>query len=170
MAMYEWFRTATLIGATLTTGLMAGLYYGFACSVMPGLGQTDDRTFVGAMQWINVKILNGWFALSFAGSLLLTAAAAGLHLRQDGRSALPWIVAALVLYGLTLVTTMGINVPLNNRLDAAGPAGEIADPAAARRGFEAVWVRWNLVRAVVCAAAFCCLIWALVLHGRIAAG
>jgi hypothetical protein len=35
---------------------------------MPGLRRTDDRTFVDAMQSINVAIINGWFALSFAGA------------------------------------------------------------------------------------------------------
>jgi uncharacterized membrane protein len=47
------------------------------CSVMPGLRRTDDRTFVSAMQRINVAILNGWFMLSFFGALVVMAVAAG---------------------------------------------------------------------------------------------
>jgi uncharacterized membrane protein len=69
-----------------------------------------------------------------------------------------------VLYVLVLVVTMALNVPLNDRLDAAGSA----DPAAARAAFEDVWVRWNVVRSVLSVAAFGCLGWALVLHGRLA--
>jgi uncharacterized membrane protein len=57
-AMLELFRSGTLAAATLTTGLMAGLYYAYAYSVMLGLSRTDDRTFVSAMQQINVAILN----------------------------------------------------------------------------------------------------------------
>ena len=57
-AMLELFRTGVLAAATITTGLMAGLYYAYACSVMLGLSRTGDRTFVSAMQQINVAILN----------------------------------------------------------------------------------------------------------------
>ncbi|GAA4224336.1 putative membrane protein [Streptosporangium album] len=163
--MFEMFRSAALVASTLTTGLMAGLFYAFACSVMLGLGRTDDRTFVGAMQWINVKILNGWFLVPFMGALVLIALAGALHLRGDGRSALPWIVAALVLYGMTLAITFAVNVPLNNQLAAAGAPDGITDLAAVREAFEATWNRWNLARAVTSTAAFGCLVWALVLHG-----
>jgi uncharacterized membrane protein len=57
-------------------------------------------------------------------------------------------------------------VPLNNELAAAGDPDHIADLAGVRERFEASWVRWNIARAVASTAAFGCLIWALVLHGR----
>src|SRR5215210_6268399 len=60
-AMLELFRGGAVVAATLTTGLMAGLYYAFAISVMLGLSRTDDHTFVSVMQQINVAILNPWF-------------------------------------------------------------------------------------------------------------
>jgi uncharacterized membrane protein len=165
-AMLELVRGAALVAATMTMGLAAGLFYVFAYCVMPGLGRTDDRTFVGAMQSINVAILNGWFALSFVGALVFTALAAVLHLRGEGWPVLPWIAAALVLYGAVLVVTFAANVPLNNALDAAGAPDRIADLAAVRERFEATWVRWNIARAVASAAAFGCLTWALVVYGR----
>lgn len=157
---------AALVAATICTGLMAGLFYAYACSVMPGLGKAEDRTFVDAMQRINVAILNGWFGVAFAGALLMTAAAAALHLRDGGRPALPWIVAGLVLYVVVLAVTIAVNVPLNNELAAAGGVDRIPDIAAVRKHFEATWVRWNVVRAAASVAAFGCLTWALVLHGR----
>jgi uncharacterized membrane protein len=46
-------------------------------------------------------------------------------------------------------------VPLNDRLEAG--AARLADPAELRAAFESVWVRWNLVRAVLNTAAFGCL-------------
>ncbi|WP_261986928.1 DUF1772 domain-containing protein [Actinomadura sp. HBU206391] len=156
-----------MVAATIAMGLSAGLYYAYSCSVMLGLGRADDRTFVDGMQKINAAILNGWFFLTFAGALVLTAVAALLHFRGDGRAAFGWIVAALVLYVIVLIITMGFNVPLNNELEAAGDAARIADPSAVRERFETAWVRWNLARTVVCTAAFGCLTWALVLHGRV---
>jgi uncharacterized membrane protein len=153
---------AALMAGTVTAGLMAGLFAAFSYAVMPGLGQTDDTTFVQSMQRINVAILNGWFGLGFGGALVFTAVAAGLHLGRANRSALPWIVAGLVLYAAVLVITFAVNVPLNDRLDAA-----TVDFAAAREAFERSWLRWNHVRSVLCTAAFGCLCWALVLHGRL---
>jgi uncharacterized membrane protein len=164
----ELFRGAALVAATTVMGLIAGLFYAYACSVMLALHGADDRTFVDVMQRINVAILNGWFALSFAGALVLTALAVALHLGADWRSVLPWIVVGLVLYGAALVITFVVNVPLNNELEAAGNPGRIADVAAVRERFEATWVRWNIARAVVSTAALGCLAWALVLHGRVA--
>lgn len=163
--MFEMLRSATLAAATLTTGLMAGLFYAYACSVMLGLGRTDDRTFVDAMQWINVKIINGWFLVPFLGAPILIVLTGVFLLRGDGRSALPWIVAALVLYGMTLAITFAVNVPLNNRLAAAGAPDDIADLAAVREAFETTWNRWNIARAVTSTAAFGCLVRALVLPG-----
>src|SRR5689334_13053946 len=151
--------TATLVAATITNGLMAGLFAAYSYAVMPGLGQADDRTFVEAMQQTNAAILNGWFGICFGGALLFAAAAAVLHL---GRPGLPWIVAGLVLYAAVLVITFRVNVPLNDRLAAGGPT---ADLAAARAAFESTWVRWNVVRAVCSTAAFGCLVGALVGRG-----
>ena len=128
----------------------------------PAWRGADDRTFVDAMQRINVAILNGWFAIQ------LRRRAGAHHPRRgapppQGRSnLLPWIVAAFVLYGAILVITMGFNVPLNNELDAAGDPEHIADLAAVRERFEAAWVRWNIVRAVTATAGLGCLTWALV--------
>ncbi|MFG3703229.1 DUF1772 domain-containing protein [Micromonospora sp. NPDC047670] len=158
--MPEPIRTAALAGATLTTGLMAGLFLAYTCSVMPGLGATDDRTLIGAMQSINRKILNGWFLTAFLGAVLLLTVAAAAHLSRGG-PVLFWTLAALVCYLVTVGVTMGLNVPLNDRLEAAGPVDRIGDPAEVRAWFEATWVRWNLVRTVSSVAALACLIAAL---------
>lgn len=163
----ELLRTGALVAATVAMALFAGLFYTFAMSVMVGLRRTDDRTFVTAMQWINATIVNGWFAISFFGSVVLSAFAAVLHLGGDGRPVVPWIVAALVGYVATFVITMAVNVPLNNQLAAAGEPDRIADLAAVRERFEARWVRWNVARAVTSTAAVGCLAWALVVHGAL---
>lgn len=163
-------RATALIAATVTMGLMAGLFYAFAIAVMPGLARSGDRTFVEAMQRINVAILNGWFAVGFGGALVFTALAAALHLGRDARPVLPWIVAALLLYGAALLITFVVNVPLNDALAGAGEPdrmGDVTRLAAVRERFEARWVRWNAARALVCTAALACLAWALVLHGRL---
>ncbi|MDX3231543.1 DUF1772 domain-containing protein [Streptomyces sp. ME19-01-6] len=159
-------RIVVLFGATLTTGLGAGLFYSYACSVMPGLAQADDRSFIEVMQRINVAILNGWFMLSFLGALMLIGIAGVLELKGGNRTALLWIGAAAVFQLAVLVITGVVNVPLNNRLAAAGSPDGIADLAAVRAAFETTWVRWNLVRALTSTAAFACMAWALRLSAR----
>jgi uncharacterized membrane protein len=159
-------QTASLIAATLTTGLSAGLYYGFACAVMPGLARAEDRTFVETMRRINTAIINGWFMLLFVGSLVLCVAAAALQVPGGGwATPLPWTVAALLLYVAVLAVTARVNIPLNNALDAGGLPDAPGELAAVRTAFESAWVRWNLGRAVVNTAAFGCLAWALVRQG-----
>ncbi|RIV38853.1 anthrone oxygenase family protein [Micromonospora radicis] len=161
-------RAAVLVGAIFSTGLVAGLFFAYACSVMPGLGATDDRTLVGTMQSINRKILNGWFLSVFLGGPVLVAVAVVGHFGAGagagagaGGAVLGWLVAALVGQLVTVGVTMRCNVPLNNLLDAAGSVDGITDLAAVRRRFERPWVRWNLVRTVSSVAAFACLIGAL---------
>src|SRR5262245_65535044 len=91
-------RSITFVAATMTMGLMAGVFGLYTHTIMPGLRRTDDRTFVGAFQSIDKAIINPWFMASFFGALVLTGLAAALHLGGDHRSVLPWAAAAFALY------------------------------------------------------------------------
>jgi uncharacterized membrane protein len=161
-------RATTLIAATMSMGLMAGVFGLYAHTIMPGLRRTDDRTFVGAFQEIDRAITNPWFlGGGFLGALVFTALAAALHLPADRRSVLPWTAAALVLYLAVFVITIAVNVPMNDAIKAAGDPDRIVDLAAVREHFdETRWARWNLVRTVASTVALGCLAWALVLFGR----
>lgn len=158
-------RAISLLGATITMGLAAGVFGLYAHTIMPGLRNTDDHTFVAAFQSIDRAIINPWFmAGGFVGALLLTLAAALTNLGHD---ALPWILAALALYLVAVVITIAVNVPLNDALKSAGNPDRIADLARVREQFgETRWAAWNLVRVATTTGAFACLAWALVLYGR----
>jgi uncharacterized membrane protein len=157
-------RVTTLIAATMTTGLAAGVFGLYQHTVMRGLSHTDDRTFVGAFQALDRAIINPWFMASFLGALVFTAAAALLNL---DRRILPWVLVALALYIVVVAVTMVVNVPLNDALKAAGDPDRIGDLAEVRRRFdEARWTTWNLVRTIAATAAFGCLCWALVARGQ----
>ncbi|MFF5031525.1 anthrone oxygenase family protein [Nocardia salmonicida] len=158
-------RMATMVLALLSTGLIAGVFYAYAISVMPALARTDDRTLIDVMQKINVVIINPWFMFGFMGTVGFTALAAALHLGKEQRSTLIWIGIALALNVIAFTVTAGLNVPLNDALAAAGDPASIADTAAVRADFEATWVRWNIVRAVVHTAAFLVLCGALFAAG-----
>jgi hypothetical protein len=60
-------RLLTLTLATLTTGLISGFFYAYACSVTLGLALLPDGQYVEAMQAINATVRNGLFAFGFFG-------------------------------------------------------------------------------------------------------
>ncbi|MFB7594721.1 DUF1772 domain-containing protein [Streptomyces sp. NPDC056160] len=143
--------------ATVVTGLLAGVFYVFACAVMPALARSDDRTYAEVMRNINDVIQNPVFLLAFLGAPLLTAVSAW----QLRGSPLPrrWVWAALAAHVLAFAVTSTCNVPLNDAL------AHTAAPATARAHFEHPWVAWNVVRTLLVTAAGACLARALVLHG-----
>lgn len=149
-----------LLVATLSSGLLAGLFFAYSVSVMRGLGRAGDRTFVEAMQHINVAILNGSFALVLVGAPLSTSLAVLVHLGDGDPATLTWVLLAWGLTLGTLVITFAVNVPLDKDLAAA----TAAEAAVVRRHFEARWVRWNLARTATSTGAFSCLAGALLLH------
>jgi len=157
-------RVAALMAATITTGLMTGAYWAYGTAFMPGLAKVDDKTFVAAFQAADRAIVNPVFlGIGFVGTLLLTALAGLLSLKEK---ALPWIAAAFVLYLITMIVTVAVNVPLNDALKAAGDPNTI-DVTAARAAFdEARWRTFNNLRTVVALAAFTLLTWALYLTGK----
>ena len=160
--------TVVLLLATLTSGLVAGVYAFYAHTVMPGLGRSGDRTFVAGFQALDRAIVNPWFlGTGFLGAPVLTGVAALLHLDEGARVVLVWIVVAFLLDLVTVGITVRVNVPANDRLKAAGNVDTI-DVRAVRTEFdERRWVRWNLVRVVLSVGAFAALAWSLVLAGRL---
>ena len=165
--MFDVLREVVLIAATMTMGLMAGVFGIYSNAIMPGLRRTDDRTFLATFQSIDRAIINPAFMATFLGALALTALAALLHLSDETRPLLPWIVAALVLYFLVFVVTIRVNVPRNNEIKAAGDVDLLTDPRRVRERFdEGRWVRWNHVRTFASIIAFGLLAWALVQSGQ----
>jgi uncharacterized membrane protein len=159
----ELVRGALLVISTLAVGLQAGLFYTFACSVMRTLRGVDDRTFVNVMQRINRDIQNGWFGLTFAGSLLFTTLALVLFIGVNGSVVLP-VAVGLGFYVLSFGITMRLNIPMNIRLDQAGNPNQLAEQALAkaRKEFEVPWSKANLGRMFANIASCTSLCWALI--------
>ncbi|MFG1626476.1 DUF1772 domain-containing protein [Kribbella sp. NPDC049227] len=160
-------RVAALMAATITTGLMAGVYAIYSNAFMPGLATTDDKTFVGAFQAVDRAILNPVFLLlGFVGSAVFALLAGLLSLKEP---ALPWLAVAFAFNLITIIVTIAVNVPLNDALKAAGDPATI-DVAAARAAFdEARWRAFNLLRTLLMLVSFGLLGWALYLTGKSAA-
>ncbi|MDR2998183.1 MAG: DUF1772 domain-containing protein [Microbacterium sp.] len=157
--------TTVLFLGVVLNALMAGLYFGFTTAVMPGLAHADDRTYVTAMQRIDRAIQNPWFFIAFLGALVVPGVAVLLHLGDGESLRLPWIVGGAVSYGLTLVITGVINIPLNNRLAAAGAVDD-RRAASVRAMYHRRWVRANDLRTALCVVAVVLLLIALTLPIR----
>lgn len=169
--MTQLVQVGALILAAITMGWMTGIFQLYSHTVMPGLGRTDDRTFIGAFQAIDRAIINPLFLITFLGPFVFTGAALSLSFGSESRPLLGWLIAALLLYLAAMIITFRINVPRNDAIKSAGEPDAIPDLAAVRAAFdEALWTRWNHVRTVASTAAFACLIWALVLFGRVTGG
>ncbi|MGM1029377.1 MAG: DUF1772 domain-containing protein [Actinomycetota bacterium] len=143
--------------ATIAAGLTAGAFFLYANAIMPGLRRVDDRAFVAAFQAVDRAIVNPVFLGGcFVGTLVLAIASALANLSADARTTLGWIVAAGVLHLGVMAITVGVHVPRNDALKAAGEPGAI-DVAAVRAAFdERRWVAWNHVRVVLSIGALAC--------------
>ncbi|WP_074851427.1 anthrone oxygenase family protein [Gordonia westfalica] len=138
----------------VTAGLSAGVLAGFGYAVIPGLTRAGADVAVPAMHRMNSAILNPLFAIIFGGGVAFGAFGTWAVWDEGLRW---WVLAATLLTLLGVVITMTVNVPANNRLDAAADArGEEAAQAWAE--FTAVWVPWNIVRSVLTTAAVAVLV------------
>lgn len=134
-------------------GVMAGIFWAFVVSVMPGLAALDDTAFVAAMQHINAAIENPVFGFVFVGGLIFPAIAVVLELRAGRRRGALLAAAGLGCYVVTLAITMVVNIPLNDALAAASHGDTVA-----RAAFEDPWNAAHLVRTFTCTAGMLLLI------------
>ena len=151
-------RLLTLTLATLTTGLISGFFYAYACSVTLGLALLPDEQYVEAMQAINATVRNGVFAFSFFGAVLSLILALAAHAPQlRSRRFLLIALAAMLYIGGGFMVTFLVNVPMNEELARVGDLGPAA-LAQIRAEYEGPWNFWNGVRTVFSSLAFLVLI------------
>jgi uncharacterized membrane protein len=151
-------RPLSLGAATLTTGLMSGFFYAYACSVTLGLALLPDEQYIEAMQAINATVRNGVFAFSFFGAVLSLLLALAVHLpRLRTRRFVLMALAAVLYIGGGFMVTFLVNVPMNEELAGVGEAGSAA-LAQVRADYEGPWNLWNGVRTIFSSLAFLALI------------
>ncbi|WP_377638852.1 anthrone oxygenase family protein [Oryzobacter terrae] len=151
-----------LVAATLTSGLLAGVYLLYAHTVMPAMTLLPDEPAVAMFDALDRSIVNPVFiATAFLGAPVSTAAALATGWGDPSRW---WVLAALVLHLVGTVVTAAVHLPRNDALKRmAGGDGRYAATTARAALEEATWVRWNLVRVVASVVAAACLGWALTL-------
>ncbi len=139
-----------LTSATLFCSLVAGLVFGFAVVVMPGIAKLDDRAFLSAFKQMDsiIQANHPAFMVVWVGSIfsvIVTAVLATLSL-HGGSLYLAWFATALYLVAVQL-PTIRYNIPLNNALQRTDIATLTeSEVALTRARFEVPWNRWNRFR------------------------
>lgn len=127
---------------------MAGLFYAWSCSVMPGFARLNDREFVAAMQATNRAIQNPVFFVAFLGAPLFLIISTVLFFGESTKFYLLLAASVIYLIGNFGVTVVG-NVPMNNTLDHFELKTASDEEAARRRSnFARRWTFLNHIRAV----------------------
>lgn len=141
-------KTIILTGAAITTGLSAGLLFGYQVSVIPAFQTLSDADYIASMQAINIAIQNPIFLLIFFGAALFLLGAVYLHRSTPSSLLFQLLVAATLLYIVgTLGITIAANVPLNDALAAFSLHSSTAQQAAiARSAFQGPWNTWHMIR------------------------
>jgi len=137
-----------LIITGTSTALMAGLFYAYSCSVMPGLGRLSDLQFLSAMQSINSAILNPVFFLGFLSPLLLLPLSSYLSYSAPVSARFVCLLLATFTYFIGVVGVTGaVNVPLNEALAQFDLKSASAEALTQQRIlFEARWNMGNVWR------------------------
>ncbi len=138
--------------ALLGSALVGGIFFAFSSFIMKALAGVPSAEGIGAMQSINVVVINPSFLGAFFGTAVLSFVAGGFALAGWGEASASFFLGGAILYlvGTILVTMLG-NVPLNNQLAAVSAT----DPAA-RDVWERYlgrWTMWNHVRTAAAMAA-----------------
>ena len=153
------------IGTALGSGLIAGTFFGFSTFVMKALSRLPPAQGIGAMQSINVAVINPWFMAAFLGTgvaAAVLAVSAFLGWQEPGAGLR---LAGSLLYILgTIGVTMVFNVPQNDALAKLSP--DTVEAAEQWSRYLVSWTAWNTVRTVAALAAAALLTLALLAGAR----
>ena len=144
---------AVHVAAVVLAGLSAGFFFAYEASVIRGLAQVDDLTYVRTFQAINATIRNPMFGIVFLGSFPALLAVNVLHRRFAWSVKRALLGIAPVLYFVGMVITFTGNVVLNNEL-ADVDATSAAAAAEGREAFEDDWNQLDGYRTVAFLGAF----------------
>ena len=141
---------AALMLTILLCSLVAGLLFGFAIVVMPGIAKLTDKEYLLAFKHMDGVIQNNQplFILVWAGSILAVIITLILGIINLGGTQIYLLVFASILYlfGVQL-PTFRFNIPLNNSLQNLDIESlEESEASLSRTAFETPWNRWNKIR------------------------
>mgnify|MGYP001300944922 CR=1 FL=1 len=155
--MLETIQTTLLIFASLSSAMLGGIYFIFSNTVMPTLKKLGSGPEV--MQVINRIIQNAGFFILFFGSFLSGIFLILLSVLGASPPGLSTIIGSMLITS-AFISTIVVNVPLNNLLDKHDKSSKEVGEIWAH--YLVKWVWWNHLRTVFCSAGALCLLIELV--------
>ena len=142
----------TLLATTLSCALVAGLVFGFASVVMPGISKLPDKDFLLAFKHMDGIIQDNQpaFMLVWVGSIVSTILMLvfGTEQLSGGQLYLMWFASGLYLLAVQ-APTIRFNIPLNNAIQALHIESlSETELTKARAEFEGPWNWWNRFRTI----------------------
>lgn len=139
-------RTASIILAILLSGGLFGFFFTMQYSIMPGFDQTPAYSALISNQMIGRATQGSYFIVLLLGSPIMLIVSMALCAPKSARRLIPWLFAAVLAWGAMGATTMLLNVPLNQALDALPLSPDMKDAQVAWEAYSPDWQRWNLWR------------------------
>lgn len=140
----------SLILSILFCSLVAGLLFGFAVVVMPGIAGLSNRDFLISFKQMDGIIQNNQpvFMLVWLGSIAAIMATSIQGVQNLGASQTNLLLLGLAFYLLGVqLPTARFNIPLNNELQNMDLMKmEESELAVFRSKFETKWNFWNRFR------------------------
>lgn len=141
--MSAWQTTLILIGA-VAAAVSGGAFFAFSNFVMPALARVPVAEGIRSMQAINVAAPNIAFGAAIVGAGPVAVPVLLSEFGQLGGRPVALLAAAIVASVASLVITMTLNVPRNNRLDAVD--ADTPEGAARWQDYLVTWTRANSAR------------------------
>ena len=146
------FQTALVLSAFLCS-LVAGFLFAYAIVVMPGIKNLNNKEFIRTFQVTDRIIQNNnpIFLFVWVGSAIAIVVSALYGIGRLQGVDLFLLVSAALAYVLGVqVSTIAINLPLNNKLQTLNvDAMNESDIEVARDDFEPRWNTSNMIRTAI---------------------
>jgi uncharacterized membrane protein len=148
----------------LTTSIVAGIVFAYSNSVMPGLRNADDRTFVLSVRHFTSSVANPMFLFISNGALIAQVGfvVLSVYLQQFDTVVLGAI--ALISYVATLLITFTGNLPMNRAIISAELPVRDSGWSELRVRFESRWTLLNHLRTLTCILSVSALLVALLIY------
>lgn len=147
--------TTLAILLCIGSGTVGGVFFAFSSFVMKALAERPAVHGIGAMQRINIDVINPMFLCVFLGSAMISLFAVVLSIMTWSSADAPLLLAAGLFYLFgSFVVTIRYNVPRNERLSQLEAESVEANeywPTYVRE-----WTRWNHIRAAASIVAAAC--------------
>ena len=155
---------ALTVCAFVLMGIMAGFFFAFSNTVMPGFDITNPSSAIEGMQGINTVVRNPiFFVTFFLTPVFALAAAVCAFISGHHKAGVLACIAAVIYFGGAFLVTIMHHIPLNEALAGVDARALGTDAASVWMTYSTDWTPMNTFRACAGAVAMIPLVYCVVL-------